>query len=634
MVTTRFAPSPTGYIHLGNCRTALFSYLWMLHEKHKNGGDGKFILRIEDTDKDRSKDEYVTELCRNLDDLGIKWDLGPDPDPTKEKVRSDAEKREYTQSLRTDIYEDHYNKLIGDGVAYKCFCSDAQLKMVRKRQLANGEPPRYSGTCRSLSAEEVASKEAAGEPAVLRFKVDPAAEIKFTDKVKGEQKFLGKNIGDFVIRKSGGDASFMFANAVDDALMGVDLVIRGDDHLSNTAYQIMILQQLGLQVPEYAHISLINGADGAPLSKRNGSQSIRDLLNGALEYDNDKDVESDVKGGLEIGRVKKDVIHGTYLPKGIINTLARLGCAYESEELMDMDDLAKNFNPDKLARSPARFDNKQLNHWQALASRQEFVETIAASNSGIVDKYKKIVIPHIIEEKNKYENISKQFMKGPIIVHEVYKHVDEPSTDARKEYKHMLNWLTKALKDDQEFDNTFLAAKKTYEELNKSSIEDKKLQSNLITHFIYKELLGDDLVEYVRNMKSWDANLDAVQYLRTIKDNVIVREDIDKRYTELFLKYSSNRLGADVNEKFYKYAIEVIKQDSEGSADNLRDSWKDIVKEIQEKSGKKGKDLFVPLRGALTGQKHGPPLDEFYALIGKDRAIDRLTQAASFLSTQ
>ncbi|MBE8182320.1 MAG: hypothetical protein HAW61_02205, partial [Candidatus Portiera sp.] len=426
----------------------------------------------------------------------------------------------------TDIYTKYYQQLIDAKVAYKCFCSDASLKMVRKRQLANGEPPRYSGTCRSLSQEEILSKEAAGEEAVLRFKVDPAAEIKFTDKVKGEQKFLGKNIGDFVIRKSGGDASFMFANAVDDALMGVDLVVRGDDHLSNTAYQLMILQQLNLPLPEYAHISLITGSDGAPLSKRNGSASIRDLLidfskirrEDLITVDGSNALTDKINGGL----------HKSCFPIAILNALARLGCAYESEELMDMPGLATAFDPDKLSRSPARYDRQQLKHWQALAMH----------------------------------DVSKEVVAGGKLA----------------DY-------------------------------------------------------ADDLLKYVEFIIVSDGRdgVDATQFVRTFKDNVYCLKDL-RDWALLLYTANINQgkiMGAEeTDKKFYEDFAEIIKNSPDGSIDELRDSWKDITKELQEKTGRKGKQLFLPLRIALTGITYGPPLDEFYALIGKEDASYRLNGMA------
>ena len=322
MMRTRFAPSPTGLMHFGNCRTALFSYLLA---KHHNG---EFVLRIEDTDKERSDDKYSVALCRDLKELGIEWDSGPDGDSSIPN--------EYHQSQRSDIYDEYYNQLLSQGLAYRCFCSENELKLTRKRQLAAGEAPRYSGTCRSLSKDEHDKRIDAGEKPALRLKVSYDDEIEFEDMVRGQQKFYGKHLGDFVIRKSDGGPSFMFANALDDALMDISVVLRGEDHLSNTPRQILVLKAVGLadKIPQYAHISLIVGADGAPLSKRNGSRSIREMLDEG------------------------------YLPLALLNYMARLGCKYEEDKLLGINALYRLFSKDRLARAAAKYDIHQLNHWQ------------------------------------------------------------------------------------------------------------------------------------------------------------------------------------------------------------------------------------------------------------------------------
>ena len=382
-VITRFAPSPTGYMHLGNCRTALFSYLWMLNSRLNGNKASKFILRIEDTDRERSKDEYTVALCEDLAALGIKWDVGPDPDPQKEAKRSTKEKAEYTQSLRGDIYRKYYDKLIEKELAYPCFCSEAALKITRKKQLATGQPPRYSGVCRSLSPEEVQKRLDAGEKPVLRFKVPDSKKIKFSDRIKGDQEFLGTNIGDFVIKKSTGEASFMFANAIDDALMGVNLVVRGEDHLSNTPNQLLLLEALELPAPDYAHISLVVGHDGKPLSKRTGNYNIRELL---VDY--------------SYPRSSKATQRWECLPIGIINYLARLGNSYESEKIERIEILGKNFKPQMLSSSATLWDPINLDHWEAKAlydALQEIVEQksddgeLSDGAQGVSEHFKKLL---------------------------------------------------------------------------------------------------------------------------------------------------------------------------------------------------------------------------------------------------
>lgn len=308
---TRFAPSPTGLIHLGNARAALFNVL--LARRHQ----GCFLLRVEDTDLERSKTEYVDALQKDLKWLHLDWQEGP-----------------YFQSERSEIYETYYQMLIDRGLAFPCFCSEDALELARKLQRARGLPPRYPGTCRHLSAAEVEAKLAEGIKPALRFHMPEGGKIEFRDALKGEQVIQNNDIGDFIIRRSDGSASFMFCNAIDDALMKVDMVLRGEDHLTNSPRQIAILQALGLPQPQYAHLPLILGGDGSPLSKRNGSRSIEELRNEG------------------------------FLPLAVFNYLARLGHHYESAHLMTEAELSEQFDLAHVSSSPARFDEAQLRHWQ------------------------------------------------------------------------------------------------------------------------------------------------------------------------------------------------------------------------------------------------------------------------------
>lgn len=319
---TRFCPSPTGYIHLGNARTALFSALVAMHD------NGDFLLRIEDTDPTRSKDEYTDAVQQDLHWLGIHWQEGPGVEGANGP---------YFQSQRQGIYDSYYDQLIEQGRAYPCFCSEQQLAMTRKSQRASGQPPRYPGTCRHLSTDEIAAKRQQGLPATLRFRIPDSTTISFTDGVKGLQQFNSNDIGDFVIRRADGTAPFMYCNALDDALMGVDLIIRGEDHLTNSPRQIAILQALQLPVPGYAHIALIAGPDGSPLSKRHGSQSLQQLRAAG------------------------------YLPIAVTNYMARVGHSYETNELFTLAQLAEHFSMQRVGKSAARFDLSQLRFWQKMA---------------------------------------------------------------------------------------------------------------------------------------------------------------------------------------------------------------------------------------------------------------------------
>jgi len=316
---TRFAPSPTGQLHLGNARTALFNLLLA-----RRAG-GRFILRIEDTDTERSSAAHGAELMQDLRWLGIDWDAGPD--------REDA-RGPYRQSQRGSLYERYFEALEAQGRVYPCYCTPLELELSRRAELAAGRPPRYAGTCRGLSAAERASRAAQGLTATLRFRVPAGERISFVDFVHGPQSFLSDDIGDFVIRRADGSAAFFFSNAVDDASMGVTQALRGEDHLTNTPRQLLILAALGLAAPAYGHVSLIVGVDGAPLSKRHGAVSVR-------EY-------------RERG----------YLPLALTNHLFRLGHSSPEHGLLTLEAMAHAFDPGHLGRAPSRFDEQQLDVWQ------------------------------------------------------------------------------------------------------------------------------------------------------------------------------------------------------------------------------------------------------------------------------
>ena len=318
-LVTRFAPSPTGELHLGNARTALFNLLLARHS------GGRFVLRIEDTDAERSRASHTAALLHELAWLGIAWDAGPD--------RED-ERGPYRQSQRAPLYARYLGELERAGRAYPCFCSALELDLARRAQLAAGRPPRYAGTCRELSPAERAARAAAGTAPTLRFRVPEGERVSFTDFVHGPQSFLTDDIGDFVVRRADGTAAFFFSNAVDDAAMGITRVLRGEDHLTNTPRQLMILAALGLPPPAYGHVALIVGPDGAPLSKRHGATSVRDYR--------------------ERG----------YLARAILNYLYRLGHSGAPPGLLGLDDMARGFDPAHLGRSPAHFDEAQLTVWQ------------------------------------------------------------------------------------------------------------------------------------------------------------------------------------------------------------------------------------------------------------------------------
>jgi nondiscriminating glutamyl-tRNA synthetase len=333
LLVTRFAPSPTGSLHLGNARTAFFSYLWA----RKSGG--RFILRIEDTDVERSEPRFLSALMQDLRWLGLDWDEGPDVG---------GPSAPYAQSERGAWYGRLFQQLEAEGRAYACFCTPEELELSRKLQRMAGKPPRYAGTCRNLSAAERAGRIASGAKPTLRFAVPKDKTIEFTDLVHGPQRFASNDIGDFIIRREDGTSAFFFCNAVDDSAMGVTHVLRGDDHLTNTPRQLMLLDALGMRQPGYGHVGLLVGPDGAPLSKRHGSTSVQDFR--------------------ERG----------FLPAALLNHLLHLGHTADVEGWLPPTDMAAHFRPEHLGRAPARFEDAQLLHWQ-----KETLQHMSAVDIGI-----------------------------------------------------------------------------------------------------------------------------------------------------------------------------------------------------------------------------------------------------------
>ncbi len=299
-VVTRFPPSPTGHLHLGGARTALFNYLFA---KHHNG---KFILRFEDTDRERSKEEYVDSIKRALEWLGLLWDEGP-----------------YFQSERLELYQEYAKRLYEEGKAYYCECSKEFLEERKKALLEKGLKPRYEGLCRE-------KKLPPGPGRALRIKVSEEEEIIFEDLLRGKIVFPPEEVDDFIILRSDGTPTYQFAVVIDDLTMGVTHIIRGDDHISNTPKQLLIYQALGVDLPYFAHIPMVLGPDGARLSKRHGAKSI-------LEY-------------KEEG----------YLPEAVINYLARLGWGYGDQEYFTLEELIEKFELNRVNLSPARFDPEKF----------------------------------------------------------------------------------------------------------------------------------------------------------------------------------------------------------------------------------------------------------------------------------
>ena len=312
----RFAPSPTGRLHVGNARTALFN--WLL----ARGSDGTCVLRIEDTDVERSTHESESGIIDDLRWLGLDWDEGPDVG---------GPSGPYRQSERLHLYESYAKELLASGAAYHCFCSAAQLDADRQAALAEGRPARYAGTCRKLDSEQAQARLAAGDRAAIRFRVPEDRDVVFEDAVRGEVRFQTDVIGDPIIVRADGHPAYNFAVVVDDALMEVTHVVRGEDHLSNTPRQLLLYEALGFSPPVFAHLALVMGPDHSPLSKRHGATSVREFR---------------AKG---------------YLPEALVNYLALIGWSPGgNDELLPIDELARRFSLEAVGHSAGVFDEEKL----------------------------------------------------------------------------------------------------------------------------------------------------------------------------------------------------------------------------------------------------------------------------------
>ncbi len=321
-VRTRFAPSPTGYLHIGGARTALFNYLFARH----NGG--KFVLRIEDTDRERSKEEYTEAILEDMRWLGLEWDEGP-----------------FYQSQRFDLYREHAERLLKEGLAYRCYCTPEELEKRREEALKEGRPPKYDGRCRTLTSPPE------GSPFALRFRV-PEGSTTLKDVIRGTITFEHEEIEDFVILRSDGTPTYNLCVVVDDALMKITHIIRGDDHINNTPKQILLYKALGYSVPEFAHLPMLLGPDRTRLSKRHGATAV-----GAYR---------------KMG----------YLPHALVNYLARLGWSYGDQEIFSKEELIEKFSLEGVGRSPGVFNPEKLlwlnHHYIKTSAPEELIEPFLA----------------------------------------------------------------------------------------------------------------------------------------------------------------------------------------------------------------------------------------------------------------
>ncbi len=440
MVRVRFAPSPTGYLHIGNARTALFNYLFA----RKN--NGIFILRIEDTDKERSKKEYEEGIIEDLKWIGIEWDEGPD-------IGGDY--GPYRQSERLSIYREMADKLLREGKAYKCFCTKEEIE---KRTKGTG----YDGKCRNLTEEEIERFEKEGREYVLRFKVPEKGKIVVNDLIRGKVEFKTDFITDFVIMKSDNTPTFHFAVVVDDYLMKITHVIRGEDHLSNTPKHIMLFEAIGSKIPEFAHMSMTLGPDRTRLSKRHGATSVRAYR--------------------EEG----------YLPEAFFNYISLLGFGTtDSKEIFTKEELIQEFSIERCHKANAIFDPEKLLWMNGFYIRNSSPERLLSLSLPFLKEAGLIKEPLSEEEK--------EYLKKLIYLHR----------EKVKTLKEIPLWIDYFLKDEIEYEEKSVEkyldekGKKVISELlpyleNCPSFEKETLENSLRKFFEEKKYKTKDVFHPLR----------------------------------------------------------------------------------------------------------------------------------------
>ena len=487
-VRVRYAPSPTGHLHIGNARTALFNYLFARH----NGGD--FIIRIEDTDTKRNIADGEESQLNNLTWLGIDWDEGPD---------KPGEYGPYRQSERNDIYLKYIEQLLANGDAYYAYDTPEEIEAEHDGQIERGETPRYIGKWRNASEEERQQAREEGRPETIRFRVPDDGVYEFADMVKGDIRFEAQDIsGDFVILKQDGQPTYNFAVVVDDHLMEITHVLRGDDHIANTPKQMMIYEALGWDAPVFGHMTLITNADtGKKLSKRDES-----ILQFIEQY-------------RDLG----------YLPEAMFNFIALLGWSPKGEdEIFSHDELIERFDTDRLSKSPAAFDNKQL------------------------------------------EWINNRYMK---------------SADAERVAELAIDHLQRAGRLSENADDEEMAWTEKLVSLYKDEISYAAEIVPLSEMFFQEEL---EIAPEAEEMLTGET---VPTVLTTFRDKLKELSD------------------DDFNE------------------DNIMAT----IKAVQKETGVKGKNLYMPIRVATSGEQHGPSIGLTIEVLGRDKALHHLDQAIAKL---
>ena len=401
MVKVRFAPSPTGHLHIGGARTAIFNWLFARHNK------GKFVLRIEDTDRTRSTEESIKEIIEALKWLGIDWDEGP-----------------YRQTDRMEIYRREAERLIKEGKAYYCYCTPEELEEIRKEMKEKCGIPKYDGRCRHRREPRE------GVKPVIRFKANTEGKTVFKDLIKGEIAYPNSQLDDFIIVRSDGTPTYNFVVVVDDALMGITHVIRGDDHLNNTPKQIQLYEALGYEIPQFAHVPMILGPDKTKLSKRHGATSV-------MAY-------------KEEG----------YLPEALFNFLVRLGWSHGDQEIFSKEELIELFTLEAVGKSPAIFNPDKL-----LWLNHHYIKTYP------VDKLAELLV-EFLEKEGIVENaqeLDREWLKEVVVAF-------RERAKTLKEMAHQCDFLFKAPEeyDPKGVKKFFKAETATYLEALANELEKAK----------------------------------------------------------------------------------------------------------------------------------------------------------------
>jgi glutamyl-tRNA synthetase/nondiscriminating glutamyl-tRNA synthetase len=512
-VRVRFAPSPTGYVHVGNARTALFNWLFARHH------GGVLVLRIEDTDVERSREEYETQLLADLRWFGLDWDEGPDVG---------GPFAPYRQSDRLELYRRYAQQLIDQGRAYYCFCSAEQLEAERQEALKAGGQPKYSGRCQKLSRAEAAARLAAGEEAAVRLKIVEGS-FGWHDLVHGLTTFSSEVIGDPILLRSDGHPAYNYAVVIDDHRMEITHVIRGDDHISNTPRQLALYRALDWQPPEFAHLSTILGTDRARLSKRHGATSLQNFR--------------------EMG----------ILPEALRNYLVLLGWSPADglTEILSAEQLVAQFSLERVIKSAAVFDVGKLYSFNRHYIKQRFsVEAdsafdVATLDDGALSTISDLTVAQVRTLRSLAETTAKLPPAAQIAVLAWPYFVDAGDLPAAGMEKATLKWLIKLLQ-------VFVPSVDRLDQLPERA-------SMIFRYNAQAAVRGEETRHVVQDPGSREV------------------------------------LGA-----FIPKVLAVSAEGGELSYERFRE----IVKSVQKETGKKGKDLFHPIRVALTGAVSGPELEK------------------------